>query len=94
MRQACFDYLRLGGLYAQGPISLLSGLNPRPFVLVAHFFMVAIFGVTRLLLPVPTPKRVVMGARLLVGASAIILPIIRAEGIRAVFFPSLMATRR
>ena len=45
MRQACFDYLRLGGVYAQGPISLLSGLNPRPFVLVAHFFMVALYGV-------------------------------------------------
>jgi len=44
MRQACFDYLRLGGRYAQGPISLLSGLNPRPFVLVAHFFMVALYG--------------------------------------------------
>ena len=49
MRQACFDYLRLGGVYAQGPISLLSGLNPRPFVLVAHFFMVAIYGVRLLL---------------------------------------------
>ena len=45
MRQACFDYLRLGGIYAQGPISLLSGLNPRPFILVAHFFMVALYGV-------------------------------------------------
>ena len=47
MRQACFDYLRLGGIYSSGPISLLSGLNPRPSVLVAHFFMVAIFGVGR-----------------------------------------------
>ena len=45
MRQACFDYLRLGGVYSQGPISLLSGLNSRPFVLVAHFFMVALYGV-------------------------------------------------
>jgi hypothetical protein len=71
----------------------------------------------RLLLPVPTPKRVMMGARLLLGASAIIVPIIRAEvcagrlsglreymtsdaqvpspqGIRAVFFPSLVAIKR
>ena len=61
MRQACFDYLRLGGIYAQGPISLLSGLNQRPSVLVIHFFMVALYGV-----------------------SCIILPIIRAEGLRAV----------
>ena len=46
MRQACFDYLRLGGMYSSGPVSLLSGLNPRPSVLVMHFFMVAIYGVS------------------------------------------------
>lgn len=40
MRGACFDYLRLGGIYSSGPVSLLSGLNPRPSVLVMHFFMV------------------------------------------------------
>ncbi len=54
MRQACFDYLRLGGWYSAGPVSLLSGLNPRPSVLVMHFFAVAIFGVGRLLMPRPT----------------------------------------
>ena len=53
-RQACFDYLRLGGWYSAGPVSLLSGLNPRPSVLVMHFFAVAVFGVGRLLLPRPT----------------------------------------
>lgn len=47
MRQACFDYLAKGGWHAAGPVSLLSGLNPRPSVLVAHFFMVALFGVGR-----------------------------------------------
>ena len=40
MRAACFDYLRLGGMFSAGPISLLSGINPRPSVLVMHFFMV------------------------------------------------------
>lgn len=40
MRSACFDYLALGGIYSSGPVSLLSGLNPRPSVLVMHFFMV------------------------------------------------------
>ena len=54
MQRACFDYLRLGGWYSEGPISLLSGLRPRPSVLVMHFFAVAIFGVGRLLLPRPT----------------------------------------
>lgn len=65
MRQACFDYLSLGGVFSNGPISLLSGLNPRPLTLVAHFFAVAIYGVGRLLLPFPSPKRMWIGARLI-----------------------------
>ncbi|KAJ8762563.1 hypothetical protein K2173_008002 [Erythroxylum novogranatense] len=81
MREACFDYLSLGGLCATGPISLLSGLNPRPLSLVAHFFAVAIYGVGRLLLPFPSPKRIWIGARLISGASGIIFPIIKAEGL-------------
>ncbi|KAI9187166.1 hypothetical protein LWI28_025092 [Acer negundo] len=55
MRQACFDYLSLGGDFTNGPIALLSGLNPRPLSL---------------------------------GASSIIFPIIKAEGVRDMFFPA------
>ncbi|KAI4337091.1 hypothetical protein L6164_015545 [Bauhinia variegata] len=80
-----------GALYrfsAQGPVSLLSGLNPRPISLVLHFFAVAIYGVGRLLLPFPSPKRIWIGARLICGASGIIFPIIKAEGVRQMFFPA------
>lgn len=87
MRQACFDYLSLGGVFSQGPVSLLSGLNPRPLSLVCHFFAVAIYGVSRLLLPFPSPKRMWIGGRLILSASRIILPIMKAEGIRQMFFP-------
>ena len=89
MRQACFDYLRLGGIYSSGPVSLLSGLNPRPSILVAHFFMVALYGVGRLLYPRPSVKNVWMGILLIYSACCIILPIIASEGVRAVFFPLL-----
>lgn len=65
MREACFDYLSLGGICSTGPVSLLSGLNPRPLSLVVHFFAVAIYGVGRLLLPFPSPKRIWIGARLI-----------------------------
>lgn len=65
MRQACFDYLSLGGVFSNGPIALLSGLNPRPLSLVLHFFAVAIYGVGRLLIPLPSPKRLWIGARLI-----------------------------
>ena len=64
MRQACFDYLSLGGLFSEGPVALLSGLNPRPLSLVLHFFSVAIYGVGRLLVPFPSPKRIWTGVRL------------------------------
>ncbi|XP_045825997.1 squalene monooxygenase SE1-like [Trifolium pratense] len=88
MRQACFDYLSLGGVFSNGPIALLSGLNPRPLSLVLHFFAVAIYGVGRLLIPFPSPKRMWIGARLISGASGIIFPIIKAEGVRQKFFPA------
>lgn len=129
MRQACFDYLSLGGIFSNGPISLLSGLNPKPLSLVLHFFAVAIYGVGRLLLPFPSPARLWIGARLisvclaslsylipeqknntlslyvslwldwvnfldviflLQGASGIIFPIIKAEGVRKMFFPAIV----
>nr|AYN44138.1 squalene epoxidase [Tripterygium wilfordii] len=88
MRQACFDYLSLGGVYSTGPVALLSGLNPRPLSLVLHFFSVAIYGVGRLLLPFPSPKRLWIGVRLILSASGIIFPIIKAEGVRQMFFPA------
>ncbi|KAL5707154.1 squalene monooxygenase [Ranunculus cassubicifolius] len=88
MRQACFDYLSLGGVCSSGPVASLSGLNPRPLSLVCHFFAVAIFGVGRLLMPFPSPKRLWLGARLISGASGIIFPIIKAEGVRQMFFPA------
>nr|ACQ90301.1 squalene epoxidase [Gynostemma pentaphyllum] len=90
MRQACFDYLSLGGVFSNGPVSLLSGLNPRPLSLVLHFFAVAIYGVGRLLIPFPSPRRVWIGARLISGASGIIFPIIKAEGVRQIFFPATL----
>ncbi|KAL6012865.1 Squalene epoxidase 1 [Asimina triloba] len=90
MRQACFDYLSLGGVFSSGPVALLSGLNPRPLSLVCHFFAVALYGVGRLLWPFPSPGRMWLGARLVLGASNIIFPIIKAEGVRQMFFPAIV----
>ena len=89
MQVACFDYLRKGGWYAAGPISLLAGLNPSPFVLVMHFFMVALYGVARVLLPLPTPGAFLLALQLLWGALGIIVPIVRGEGFVRVFLPFL-----
>ncbi|KAL3505205.1 hypothetical protein ACH5RR_035046 [Cinchona calisaya] len=87
LRQACFDYLSLGGVCSNGPVALLSGLNPKPLTLVMHFFAVAIYGVGRLLLPFPSLKRAYLGARLIADATGIIFPIVKAEGIKQMVFP-------
>ncbi|KAG6520249.1 squalene monooxygenase SE1-like [Zingiber officinale] len=88
MRQAYFDYLCVGGVNSSGPISLLAGLNPRPVSLMAHFLAVVIYGVGRLIFPFPSLENMWIGARLIFNASGIICPLIKAEGIRKMFFPA------
>ncbi|KAK7386986.1 hypothetical protein VNO78_27414 [Psophocarpus tetragonolobus] len=88
LRQACFDYLSLGHYFSSGPIALLSGLNPCPLSLIHHFFAVAFYGVGRLLLPFPSFERIGIGARIVLCAVGIIFPIIKAEGLRQMFFPT------
>jgi len=56
---------------------------------VAHFFMVALYGVGRLLFPRPTVRAVWVAVMLIYSAASIIFPIIAAEGVRAVFLPFL-----
>ncbi|EOA26359.1 hypothetical protein CARUB_v10022880mg [Capsella rubella] len=91
MREACFDYLSLGGICSSGPVALLSGLDPCPLSLVLHFFAVAIYAVGRLMLPFPTIKSFRLGLRIIVSASGIIFPIIKSEGVRQMFFPCTIA---
>ena len=93
MRQACFEYLRLGGTYARGPIALLSGLDPNPLNLVIHFFSVALFGIGRLMVPLPTPERLLKSGNILTGACKIIFPIVKGEGFARMFFPAWVRTK-
>ncbi|XP_076935129.1 squalene monooxygenase SE1-like [Bidens hawaiensis] len=92
LRKACFDYLTLGGVFSSGPIALLSGLNPKPWSLVLHFFSVAVFGVGRLLLPFPSPQRAWLGVGLILDASGIIFPILKSEGAAPMLLSSSSAT--
>lgn len=85
MRQASVDYLGRGGIYTSGAMALLSGLNPRPSSLIFHFLAMAVFGVGRLLLPFPSPKRLWIGAKLIWVRA---FSIIKAEGVRQMFFPA------
>lgn len=80
LQTACFDYLGLGGCYSAGPVGLLSGLSPVPWVLATHFFMVAAHGCRAHLLPIPTPSGFLRVYRLLHVATKIIMPLLEAEG--------------
>ncbi|KAL4348591.1 hypothetical protein GQ457_17G001840 [Hibiscus cannabinus] len=87
MQQAYFGYLGLGGALSNGVSAVLSGLCPRPSSLAFHFVTMTIYGVGRLLLPFPSPKRLWNGAKLLWVASSILFPFIWSEGVRQMFFP-------
>ncbi|GMJ03622.1 DROUGHT HYPERSENSITIVE 2, SQUALENE EPOXIDASE 1 [Hibiscus trionum] len=87
MQQTCFGYTRLGGVFADGLSAMIAGLCPRPFSLLFHFLAMAMYGVGRLLLPFPSPKRMRSGAELLWVASSVLLPFIWSEGVRQMFFP-------
>ncbi|CAK7330307.1 unnamed protein product [Dovyalis caffra] len=87
MKQAFFNYLSLGGVFSDGLMALLSGLNPNPLSLVFHCFGMLVYAVGRLLLPFPSPKRLWNGARLISVGLGIVFPILKSEGIRATFFP-------
>jgi squalene monooxygenase len=80
-------------LRSAGPIALLGGLETNPLTLVGHFFSVALFGVGRLMVPLPTPERIIKGLQLLKGAVTIITPIVWGEGLVRMFVPSQLRER-
>jgi len=45
LKNACFNYLKKGGVYAFEPMSILSGLSKKRIVLFKHFFAVAGYAV-------------------------------------------------
>ena len=64
-------YFKRGGICVDGPIRLLAGLTPNYWVLFAHFFAVAFFGVGRLLLPIPLPGKLLTATRLVYASATI-----------------------
>ena len=80
LRDACFDYLSIGGYCSGGPINLLSGLTPRPSILAMHFFLVAFHGVGKYVWPFPTLGGMGRMYDMLHVACQIIMPLLTVEG--------------
>lgn len=79
MRTAVLQYFALGGVCVNGPVSFLSGLDTRPYYLLAHFFAVAFYGSFRLIFPYLMPWNIINAGKLIYGASKLVLPIINNE---------------
>ncbi|CAG8607158.1 12262_t:CDS:10, partial [Acaulospora morrowiae] len=62
LREACFEYFKIGGICIDHPCGMLAGVFTNPFLLITHFFAVAILGIWRLFVDGGTmqiPKNVV-----------------------------------
>ncbi|KAJ7543689.1 hypothetical protein O6H91_09G048500 [Diphasiastrum complanatum] len=93
-RQACFEYLGMGGMFSSGPMGLLGGLNPSIAILIFHFLLLTAYGLARVLLPFPSPSRLWIAIRLIWKAPSILLPSIRNESLMPSFnFKWLMTYR-
>ncbi|KAL2322345.1 hypothetical protein Fmac_026724 [Flemingia macrophylla] len=90
--QVTLDYLELGEFFSSGMLSLITGLNPNPWSLVLILSANMLYGVGRLILPFPSFERLRDGARLVSSGSELMLPLIKAEGVRQTFFPASIPT--
>lgn len=82
MKKACFEYFRLGGECVSGPVSLLSVLNPRPYILIGHFFAVALYAVYRVFQSEPkwaVHRMAYRSIMLLHSACGILFPLLWSE---------------
>lgn len=68
-----------GGSALSGPIALLSVLDPRPVVLLYHFFAVAFYATFDVFRSVSLPRALWLSGCIIGRACAIIFPLIASE---------------
>ncbi|XP_021544468.1 squalene monooxygenase isoform X2 [Neomonachus schauinslandi] len=82
LRKACFLYFKLGGECVAGPVGLLSVLSPNPFILIGHFFAVAIYATYFCFKSEPwitKPRAIFRSGAVLYKACSVIFPLIYSE---------------
>eukprot|EP01138_Halocafeteria_seosinensis_P014442 gb/GECG01014743.1/.p1 GENE.gb/GECG01014743.1/~~gb/GECG01014743.1/.p1 ORF type:complete len:600 (+),score=48.76 gb/GECG01014743.1/:1-1800(+) len=79
LQEACKLYMSLGSCFSAGPVGLLSGLTPRPEVLSAHFFAVALHATSHAVRPIPTWTKLRQSYDLMHLACKIIMPLLDVE---------------
>ena len=82
LQRGCFRYFQCGGQCIDGPVGLLAGIIRQPFVLLYHFFAVAVLSIWILLKEsgiVMLPLAVIQGVAVFMKACEVIFPYIFAE---------------
>lgn len=82
LQRGCFKYFQCGGDCVNEPVSLLSGVLPRPLLLVYHFFCVALYSIYCNFADAGIlgfPMAVVRAFTVLATATAVILPFVLEE---------------
>lgn len=82
MKEACFHYFKLGGKCVSGPVGLLSVLSPKPYVLIGHFFAVALYAAYFCFKSeswLTKPRAIFRAAAVLYNACCLIFPLIYSE---------------
>lgn len=94
MRASVVRYFKIGGVCANGPVSLLGALLRSPYVLLTHFFSVALVGCWDQVFPIPTPSGVYRAFNLLKSATQLVGPLIAEEGILKIIFHPIIFNRK
>jgi len=90
IRSSVVRYFKIGGVCESGPVGLLAGLVKSPYVLLIHFFSVALVGCWDQIAPFPTFSGIYRSIQLLRSAVYIVGPLIAEEGLlKFVFHPYL-----
>ncbi|RHZ87491.1 hypothetical protein Glove_34g118 [Diversispora epigaea] len=82
LRDACVEYFKLGGIFTDHPCGLKAGIYPNPFLLITHFFAVAIYGIWKLFTNgtiSQIPRNIIKSFMVIYTACVVIFPYLWCE---------------